>query len=70
MARKYSMRCSIASTLDVIGDRWTILILRDLFLHQTRRFQDFMVGLPGLTPAVLSARIKELSAHGILTSRL
>ena len=35
MTRKYSMRCSIASTLDVIGDRWTILILRDLFLHQT-----------------------------------
>jgi len=70
MTRKYSMRCSIASTLDVIGDRCTILILRDLFLHQTRRFQDFVAGLPGLTPAVLSARIKDLTAHGILTSRL
>ena len=70
MARKYSMRCSIASTLDIIGDRWTILILRDLFLHQTRRFQDFLTSLPGLTPGVLSARIKELTEHGILTSRL
>lgn len=70
MARKYSMRCSIARTLDIIGDRWTILILRDLFLHPTRRFQDFEASLPGLTPTVLSARIKELTAHGILTSRL
>jgi DNA-binding HxlR family transcriptional regulator len=70
MARKYSMRCSIASTLDIIGDRWTILILRDLFLHPTRRFQDFESGLPGLTPSVLSVRIKELTAQGILTSRL
>lgn len=64
------MRCSIARTLDIIGDRWTILILRDLFLHPTRRFQDFEASLPGLTPAILSARIKELTAHGILTSRL
>ena len=70
MARKYSMRCSIARTLDIIGDRWTILLLRDLFLHPTRRFQDFEASLPGLTPSVLSARIKELMAHGIVTSRL
>ena len=70
MARKYSMRCSIARTLDIIGDRWTILILRDLFLHPTRRFCDFEASLPGLTPSVLSSRIKELAAHGILLSRL
>ena len=70
VARKYSMRCSIARTLDIIGDRWTILILRDLFLHPTRRFQDFEASLPGITPSVLSSRIKELTAHGILTSRL
>jgi DNA-binding HxlR family transcriptional regulator len=70
MPRKYSMRCSIASTLDVIGDRWTILMLRDLFVHTARRFQDFEASLPGLTPSVLSARIKDLTAEGILTSRL
>jgi len=66
VARKYSMRCSIARTLDIIGDRWTILILRDLFVHPTRRFQDFETSLAGLTPSVLSSRIKELTAHGIL----
>jgi len=70
MTRKYSMRCSIASTLDIIGDRWTILILRDLFVNPARRFQDFEASLPGLTPSVLSARIKDLTAVGILTSRL
>ena len=70
VARKYSMRCSIARTLDIVGDRWTILILRDLFLHPDRRFHDFEASLPGLTPSVLSYRIKELAAYGILTSRL
>ena len=70
MARKYSMRCSIARTLDIIGDRWTILILRDLFLYPTRRFQDFEASLAGLPPSVLSSRIKDLTAQGILTSRL
>lgn len=64
------MRCSIARTLDIIGDRWTILILRELFLHPARRFQDLEASLPGLTPSVLSARIKELTAHGVLASRL
>jgi len=70
MARKYSMRCSIARTLDIVGDRWTILILRDLFVNHACRFHDFEASLPGITPSVLSARIKELTADGILTSRL
>ena len=64
------MRCPIARTHDIISDRWTLLILRELFLHPTRRFQDFEASLPGLTSSVLSARIKELIAHGILISRL
>ena len=69
VARRYELECPVARTLDRIGDRWTILILRDLFLNRTRKFQDFEASLPGLTPSVLSARLKELDAFGIVTSR-
>ena len=67
--RKYSLACPVARTLDVIGDRWTILILRDLFRFEARRFQDFETALPGLTPSVLSARLKHLEASEIIKSR-
>jgi DNA-binding HxlR family transcriptional regulator len=69
MPRKYSLQCPVARTLDIIGDRWTILILRDLFLYKTRRFQDFETSLPGLTPSVLSARLKDLESNSIISSR-
>jgi DNA-binding HxlR family transcriptional regulator len=69
MPRKYSLKCPVARALDIIGDRWTILILRDLFLYQTRRFQDFEITLPGLTPSVLSARLKDLESNSIILSR-
>ena len=69
MSRKYTLECPVARTLDIIGDRWTILILRDLFLYKTRRFQDFETSLPGLTPSVLSARLKDLESNSIISSR-
>jgi len=69
MARKYSLKCPVALTLDVIGDRWAILILRDFFQYGTRRFQDFEDTLPGLTPSVLSARLKDLESNAIIASR-
>jgi len=70
MARKYSLKCPVARTLDVIGDRWTILILRDLFRFETRRFGDFESELPGLTPSVLSARLKDLESSQVIGSRM
>jgi DNA-binding HxlR family transcriptional regulator len=69
VARKYALKCPIARTLDIIGDRWAVLILRDLFQHETRRFQDFEATLPGLTPSVLSARLKELESHEVIASQ-
>jgi DNA-binding HxlR family transcriptional regulator len=70
MAKPYGLDCPVARTLDVIGDRWTILLLRDLFLHRSRRCQDFSEALPRLTPSVLSGRLKELEEGGIIESRL
>lgn len=69
MSRKYSLKCPVARTLDIIGDRWAILILRDLFRFETRRFQDFEDTLPGLTPSVLSARLKDLESSAVIASR-
>ena len=59
--------CSIAKTLSVVGDRWTLLVLRDCFLGG-RRFDEFEVSL-GLSPHLLSARLSKLVEHGILKRR-
>lgn len=56
--------CSIASTLSLIGEKWTILILRDVF-SGVRRFDDFLNRLQ-CSPAVLSARLKTLTEAGLL----
>lgn len=56
--------CSIARTLAIIGDRWTLLILRNTFLG-IRRFDDFQANL-GVTRHVLSERLKRLVEHDIL----
>ncbi len=54
MARSYRQKsCPVAKTLDVIGERWTILILRDLILQGPRRFQDFQESLAGVAPNTL-----------------
>lgn len=70
MARSYKQVCPVARTLDVVGERWTILILRDLLQHKTRRFQDFEASLSGIAPNTLSQRLKALEAQGIIASRL
>lgn len=70
MAKQYAFNCPIARTLDVMGDRWTMLILRDLFKLGPLRFQHFVDVLPGLAPTTLSARLKGLEENGILERQL
>ena len=70
MAKSYALRdCPVARTLDLIGDRWTILILRDLLLRESRRFLDFQESLAGVAPNTLSARLKALEASGLIKRR-
>jgi DNA-binding HxlR family transcriptional regulator len=59
--------CSIAKTLDVIGEWWTLLILRDAF-RGARRFDDFQASL-GMARSVLTARLRKLTEHGVLERR-
>jgi len=69
MPANYDMRCPIARTLDIIGDSWTILLLRDLVVGGPRRFQDFERSLKGISPNTLSARLKHLEERGIVERR-
>lgn len=65
----YGQECPVARTLDVIGERWTFLIVRDLLRQGPRKFQDFEAGLAGIGPNTLSARLKRLEEAGIVERR-
>jgi len=61
----YAQDCPIARTLDVIGDRWTLLIIRDLFLGRSR-FNEFRQSTPRISPKLLSERLKRLEEQGLV----
>jgi DNA-binding HxlR family transcriptional regulator len=69
MSAPYDMRCPVARTFDIVGERWTMLILRDLFVSGPRKFQDFENSLRGISPNTLSARLKRLEDAGIVERR-
>ena len=69
MARRtYSQYCPAARALDVVGERWTLLIVRNLALGP-QRYTDLLEGLPGVGPNVLAERLKHLEATGIAVKR-
>ena len=71
MVRSYRQKhCPVAKTLDLVGERWTLLVLRDLFLHGPRRYQDFQESLAGVAPNTLSARLKSMEARGLIERKL
>ena len=69
MPDTYGLNCPLARALDLIGERWSVLILRDLFLEGPRKFQDFESSLAGISPNTLSARLKRLEEGGIIERR-
>jgi DNA-binding HxlR family transcriptional regulator len=68
MSRPYGQGCPVARSLDLLGDRWTLLIVRDL-LRGRGRFQQLSETLPGIAPNILSDRLKGLEESGIVTRR-
>ncbi len=64
--RSYGEYCSIAKALDVVGDRWTFLIIRELIIRGACRYTDLKDGLPGIATNLLSDRIRELEAAGLI----
>jgi DNA-binding HxlR family transcriptional regulator len=59
----------VARALDVIGEKWSLLVLRDLFRKGPLRFQQLEEGLDGVAPNTLSARLKTLESAGIIATR-
>jgi DNA-binding HxlR family transcriptional regulator len=66
--RRYHQFCGVAKALDVVGERWTLLLVRDLLLGG-RRFSDLLAAMPGLTPNLLSLRLKQMQQAGLLEQR-
>jgi DNA-binding HxlR family transcriptional regulator len=71
MAPGYSQtHCPVARALDIVGEKWSLLILRDLIRHGPQRFQELERRLPGVAPNTLSARLKTLEEAGVIETRL
>lgn len=68
MPKPYGQTCPVARSLDLLGERWTLLVVRDL-LRGRGRFQTLMEALPGIAPNVLSDRLKRLEEYGVVTRR-
>jgi DNA-binding HxlR family transcriptional regulator len=68
--KSYRQICPIARALDAVGERWSLLIVRDLLRQGPLRFQDFERQLPGIAPNLLSTRIKKLEEAGAIGRRL
>jgi DNA-binding HxlR family transcriptional regulator len=66
--KKYGQQCPLARALDVIGERWSLLVVRELLLGP-RRYTDLLDGLPGIPTNLLASRLKGLQAAGIVARR-
>jgi DNA-binding HxlR family transcriptional regulator len=64
--RSYDEYCAIAKSLDVVGDRWTLLIVRELTLRGACRYTDLRNGLPGIASNLLADRLRELEHAGVI----
>ncbi|HUB65897.1 MAG TPA: helix-turn-helix domain-containing protein [Candidatus Methylacidiphilales bacterium] len=65
--RQRRSRCPVACTLDILGDRWSLLVMRDLFLGRSR-FKEFAASPEGIPTNILSERLERLVHHGIITA--
>src|SRR5438093_10383793 len=64
--RSYGQFCGLAKSLDVIGDRWTLLIVRELLIRGPSRYTDLRIGLPGIPTNLLADRLRDMEEAGLL----
>ncbi|MFI6574226.1 winged helix-turn-helix transcriptional regulator [Nocardiopsis sp. NPDC050513] len=64
--RSYHQYCSMARTLDLVGDRWTLLIVRELLTQGSCRFSDLRRGLPGIASNLLAQRLREMESAALI----
>ena len=63
--RSYNQYCAVARAMDIVGERWTLLIVREL-LPGPKRFKDLLEGLPGIGTNLLTARLKDLEGYSVV----
>jgi len=68
MAKRYEQYCPMAHALDLVGDRWALLVIREL-MHGPKRYTDLVDGLHGIGTNILAARLKALEAAGLVERR-
>ena len=68
MVKRYEQYCPIAHALDLVGDRWALLVIREL-MHGPKRYTDLVEHLPGIGTNILAARLRDLEGHGVVTRR-
>jgi DNA-binding HxlR family transcriptional regulator len=64
--RSYGQRCGLAKALDVVGDRWALLVVRELLIREAARYSDLRAALPGVATNLLADRLRELEAAGVV----
>ncbi len=69
MKNNFRSGCAIASTLDIIGDKWSLLIVRDILLHHKITFKEFSSSEEQIAPSILSSRLKLLTSYGLITKQ-
>jgi DNA-binding HxlR family transcriptional regulator len=69
MSRKFRSTCLIASALDLIGDKWSLLIVRDMLMHKKKTFKELAASEENAATNLLSSRLKLLESLGVITKR-
>ena len=68
MRKRYDQYCPIARALDLVGDRWALLVIREL-MHGPKRYTDLVDHLPGIGTNILASRLRDLEAGGVVAKR-
>ena len=68
VVRSYQQYCAVAKALDVVGDRWVLLIVRELMTSGPSRYTDLLKGLPGIATNLLADRLREMEKAGVVRS--
>jgi len=69
MRSEFRSTCPVASALDIIGDKWSLLIMRDMLTQGKKTFKEFSESQEGIAPGILSSRLKWLEVNGLMTKQ-
>lgn len=69
MKKKFRSGCPLCSTLDILGDKWSLVIIRDMLLGHKTTFKELSASAEAIAPSILSARLKQLESFEIITKQ-